>query len=1096
MSNTTNANYVHNQHYQRHQEDFKNELQQEDANIYKLSMYRQYVKMTLESGNKEASAWLMKFRKSTLAWRAAIETLKSGDSSSGEKLFAAQVLSYKSRRGPPAIDPNRQDLVLIGNEVRKSMTEIFVHYSSMPNFYPPILKQLAAAFTAQIARWPAVYDYVKTVDDMIVSFPPVGVAFLLSALPEISTNRGAAGLPPQRRIDYHRYLRLKIPSIHDFFIALAADSSNNNMSPIKQELAIRGFNAYIVTNCVPGKFLANCNLLKGVVEILITSNEENLLQACSEFVMNVAESIEEPVEEKKKRKESRDGSDYTVLNKEFFTPEHLENLIQAMFNIVKQSLSPAFVQLATKIHTVQTSSIETTNNNSSNENNNLIDQFKLKRYVEIFCFLCNILVPLALKKVDDKNVAIELLKPLLTVLMQATMNADWEIVRPTLFSWQTVGDFSYTSIGNFNPIEIVIEKLTEIIVYAAMYNKQYEDEYDEMEREEFHEYRNDVRDTLRYFCAPKRRPHTFSQTVNIAVRDAMTMLENIDNVTDNNWKKLEASLHAVGALNKFCDKNNGVLIPLYEAFYQLFPKLPHLHGAHCSAIVLVGQMSQWVAANPKYIEISLSIVMRSFSMKVNFNPSYPLKLKQNHVGAIAFEKIARDCSDVFFSKNPNYFLSLCKKLWAQQEIILEDRRDTMMVLNGLCYAASSIANSDIPQTVVEEMLLAPLLPIFNVAANQANSSAATISSNDLMFACKCLQIIFASYKPTTYTTLEGIQHGWHSLLFIEKYGQNLFSLLSYSNSNGVNTSTPEDESNVEEANESLCKAMKSVWDNMDDKVQVCNDPNKLILYVSSMVDGFGALLVKDLNAAGGRGGQNMAGYLHVFKSVLEFSVKNNIAENVITNAVIEIVRIVLKHQNVLHELPDACIIFSELLSIFVKSYPQFIIRSNVVAKNIIDVISTGLTIQYQKSGRKMIQVAEDCFLSVIKFVNDERCILEVIAPQLLYSILMAANGNMPSNVLEEIVKTFRNLWIGTSDELMQSVLRRIMTINTFPSTKTKDKTKQVFIAQIISDECRQSKARFKKLLKAFCGGKKKRDKMKALNLQKEQFKQQLQLQQQ
>ena len=59
---------IHNQHYQRHQEDFKNELQQEDANVYKLSMYHQYVKMTLESGNKEASTWLMKFRKTTLAF--------------------------------------------------------------------------------------------------------------------------------------------------------------------------------------------------------------------------------------------------------------------------------------------------------------------------------------------------------------------------------------------------------------------------------------------------------------------------------------------------------------------------------------------------------------------------------------------------------------------------------------------------------------------------------------------------------------------------------------------------------------------------------------------------------------------------------------------------------------------------------------------------------------------------------------------------------------------------------------------------------------------------------------------------------------------
>ena len=127
------------------------------------------------------------------------------------------------------------------------------------------------------------------------------------------------------------------------------------------------------------------------------------------------------------------------------------------------------------------------------------DNFKLRRYVDILCHLCNILVPVSLKKINDKNVAVELLKPLLTVLMEATMNSNWEVVRPTLFAWQTVGDFSYSSSGDFNPVEVVIEKLTEIIIYAAMYTKDYELAYDEMQREEFHDYRNDVRDTLRYF---------------------------------------------------------------------------------------------------------------------------------------------------------------------------------------------------------------------------------------------------------------------------------------------------------------------------------------------------------------------------------------------------------------------------------------------------------------------------------------------------------------------------------------------------------------------------------------------------------------------
>ena len=140
-------------------------------------------------------------------------------------------------------------------------------------------------------------------------FPPVRVAFFLSALPEISTNRGAAGLPPQTRIDYHRYLRMKISDIHDFYIALAAKHVDDTAGSIAlKELAIRGFNAYVITHCAPGTFLASCNLLKGCVDILCTSCDETLVQASSEFIMNVAESIEEPAAEKKKEKKAETGA--------------------------------------------------------------------------------------------------------------------------------------------------------------------------------------------------------------------------------------------------------------------------------------------------------------------------------------------------------------------------------------------------------------------------------------------------------------------------------------------------------------------------------------------------------------------------------------------------------------------------------------------------------------------------------------------------------------------------------------------------------------------------------------------------------------------
>ena len=126
----------------------------------------------------------------------------------------------------------------------------------------------------------------------------------------------------------------------------------------------------------------------------------------------------------------------------------MENLIQALFNIVKDSLSNAFIQLAAKIQTRKTASVVNNNNGNNNDHNDDdVEEFKLQRYVQIFCFMqytCSTFF----EKIDDKNVAIELLKPLLTILMHATMNSNWEIVRPTLFAWQTVGDFSYTSVGN------------------------------------------------------------------------------------------------------------------------------------------------------------------------------------------------------------------------------------------------------------------------------------------------------------------------------------------------------------------------------------------------------------------------------------------------------------------------------------------------------------------------------------------------------------------------------------------------------------------------------------------------------------------------
>ena len=61
-----------------------------------------------------------------------------------------------------------------------------------------------------------------------------------------------------------------------------------------------------------------------------------------------------------------------------------------------------------------------------------------------------------------------------------------------------------------------------------------------MQREEFHDYRNDVRDDDRA-GAPQRRPRTFEQTENIVNYVRREMLQNLDASGQGPNAKLEVS---------------------------------------------------------------------------------------------------------------------------------------------------------------------------------------------------------------------------------------------------------------------------------------------------------------------------------------------------------------------------------------------------------------------------------------------------------------------------------------------------------------------------------------------------------------------------
>ena len=92
--------HVRNQHLRNIKRSFETRPKIR-KNLQELEKYKHSVRLTLESGNKDASAWLMKFRKS-FVWRAAIETLNSNDASTGAKNCLQHKYCYTSHGVVPS----------------------------------------------------------------------------------------------------------------------------------------------------------------------------------------------------------------------------------------------------------------------------------------------------------------------------------------------------------------------------------------------------------------------------------------------------------------------------------------------------------------------------------------------------------------------------------------------------------------------------------------------------------------------------------------------------------------------------------------------------------------------------------------------------------------------------------------------------------------------------------------------------------------------------------------------------------------------------------------------------------------------------------
>jgi|UPI000491479C hypothetical protein len=973
------------------------------------SMYAECVKKVISHGDKGASEWIMKYRKLDSAWGAAFKILQSQTHSLPEKLLASQMLSYKSCRGRPIRDDKKNDAstVKLGCEVRDISVAIFSHYAQMLPINAAILKQLATSIAAQVARWPLVWDYHAAIFDLAKALPPIGYAFFLSVLPEISTCSRSAGLPPKQRIAYKHFLRSKISLIHDFFCTFVESSSE----PQIQEIAIRGFYYYLTTGCVHGTILSSSRLLKGVFDALCFANEERLLQASRDFIVAAIDSV----------------AGEEMEDEEFFTPLHLQHVSGIMMKYVSQPITTSLPDIAA---------------NRDDERSELI--------VGVLCQMSDVLLPAALKSVGvDANgraishMEVQQFEPLISILLSATTHPSWRVVKPTLFSWRRVADLPC-----FKSLDAVIRKVSEAVLFAAKYTEQYETEMDAFDRDEFQAYRNDARDTLRYFSAPDRRPSTFNEVVEIAVHQLVN--------NSGNWRNVEAGLHAVGALNKFCDKKDESLVPLFESFFNIgvqnFSASPSIN---CSTVVLIGQMAHWITVHPKYVSMAFDIVGNSIGIAREHSKTYPLRLKQNHVGCIAFAKLCEQTANPHFMNRPDSFFSLCEQLWTRRSGPDMDPDDILFILHGLCRLASVIPLEHTTPATVEGLLLSPLEPIF---------AYTSIEGKDLLFAGQCLEMVFSKYRPASNASSGELM--WSPLSTLEKYFSPVMSLMS-------TTALHADDEAADSAHEALCRGIKSLLGDVD--VSTC-EKGKYVNSLIKTLKGMGTLYVASPRPC----------YLDVCQFLLDLSTKYQAGQNVVLPGTVEILQIshrLFSQPGAYDKIPSTASKVADLLSRLICLHTEFILSEGPITELAVNLLMVGLLCQDRRAGRSFIKSANESILALYTIIVDRFAqnqvlrhrVMEVVIPKIMFGLFSAANGGMPSGVLDELVAAIRDVWTNTEGNTMKAWLTIMMTFDAkFPSPAMKDKTKQVFVESLICEECWKSKARFKKLLKAFCGGKKKR----------------------
>jgi len=140
-------------------------------------------------------------------------------------------------------------------------------------------------------------------------------------------------------------------------------------------------------------------------------------------------------------------------------------------------------------------------------------------------------------------------------------------------------------------------------------------------------------------------------------------------------------------------------------------------------------------------------------------------------------------------------------------------------------------------------------------------------------------------------------------------------------------------------------------------------------------------------------------------------------------------------------------------------------------------VERGLVVQHRDGGRSVTlfigAMAEWCGDQMSPLSPAARAAVEEGGVATVGAILKAVNGAMPSWSLDPLVEAFRTLNLALGSASFEKLLRGALALNDVPRPDAKEATKETFAVEILAQKAQLDRRVYKRLMKAFCGGKKK-----------------------